>query len=108
MKALTPALGTHPGWCDEKACDTRRYPDGTVETTHTQETVGEVETELRLRQPLEAVLSRIDYRNADGTTTTCTAVVVDGPYASFSLTAGQAVRVAWLLLRAAARLRLGR
>lgn len=102
------ALGTHPGWCDVERCDTRAYPDGTVETTHSQETVGEVETEHQLRYPLEAVLSRIDYRNADGSRTSCVAVVVDGPYASFSLTAGQALRVSWLLLRAAVRLRLGR
>jgi hypothetical protein len=108
VKALLPALGEHPRWCDEKKCRSTIANDGTVETDHTRELVATVETEHECQHVHQVWLSRLDVMPLGGEGRSLRSITLVGEDGSLGLTPRQAVALAWALLRAAVRMVVGR
>lgn len=108
MKALLPALGTHPWWCQQAKCRSRIANDGTVETDHTRLRVATVETEHECRHLHDVYLTRLDELTLGQDGSSMESIDLVGQDGSLGLTTRQAVALARALLWAAIRLRLGR
>lgn len=107
MKALLPALGTHPSWCLPDKCTSTIANDGAVETDH-HRVVATVETEHECRHVHRVSLAQLDVLTLGGDGHSVSSISLVGEDGSFGFTPRQAVTLAGALVWAALRMRFGR